>query len=170
MKVNRMTISLICAVSKNNIIGKNNALPWHISDDLKFFKETTLNQTVILGRKNYESIGRPLHKRQNIILTRDPNYKAEGCLVVNSVREALNKAEHNVFIIGGAEIYKAFLPYATVFYRTTVLAEVEGDVFFPEYNVKEWKKEFWAEGKKSENNDYDFLIEKLTRSKQVEMF
>lgn len=142
-----MTISLIAALARNRVIGKNNDLPWHLPDDMKYFMQTTQGHHVIMGRKNYESIPlryRPLPQRTNIVVTRQPYFDAPGCTVVHSLPEALNKAaaagEQEVFIIGGAQIYKEALPHAHRLYLTEIDAEPVGDTFFPEWNAAEWKE------------------------------
>ncbi len=129
-------INIIVATSKNNQIGINNQLPWHISEDLKYFRKTTSGKTVLMGRKTFESIGRPLPNRKNIVLTRDLNFTAEGVSVIHSLDEALEicKAEENIFIIGGGEIYTLFLPYADYLYITLVDKVIDGDTSFPEYD------------------------------------
>src|SRR5689334_5805891 len=134
-----MIISLIAALTENRVIGRNNDLPWHLPDDMKYFMQTTKEHYVIMGRKNYDSIPekfRPLPNRFNIVVTRQKNFEAPGCTVVNSIDEALNIAHANhqmeVFIIGGAEIYKQGLPLATRLYLTEIKTELEGDTFFPE--------------------------------------
>jgi len=134
-------ISLIAALGKNNVIGVDNKLPWKLSADLKRFKAITSGKPVIMGRKTFESIGRPLPNRTNIIITRDKNYRADGCVIVNSAEEALNAAKENeeVMIIGGAQIYAEFLPKANKMYLTVIEKEFEGDAYFPEYNDHEWK-------------------------------
>lgn len=127
-------INLIVAASKNNQIGIDNKLPWHISEDLKYFRKTTQGHTVLMGRKTYESIGRPLPNRTNIVLTRDKNFSAEGVSVIHSFEEGLKLCENDdVFIIGGGEIYSLFLPYADYLYITLVDKVIEGDTAFPEY-------------------------------------
>ncbi len=133
-----MTITLIAALSRNRIIGKNNDLPWHLPDDMKFFMETTKDHCVIMGRKNYESLPlkfRPLPERTNIVVTRQRNFVAEGCQVVHSLEDALasanQKSDEEIFVIGGAEIYKLALPYAHKLYLTEIEAEIEGDTYFP---------------------------------------
>lgn len=126
-------IKLIAAVSKNLQIGKNNELPWHISEDLKYFRKTTSGQAVLMGRKTFESIGRPLPNRRNIVLTRNTNFSADGVEVVHTIEEAiaLCKSLDQVFIIGGGQIYAAFLPYADELYLTLVDKEIDGDTDFP---------------------------------------
>ena len=138
-----MKASLIVAVSQNGVIGKDNDLIWHLPKDMKFFKDTTMGHHVIMGRKNFESIPhkyRPLPNRTNVIITRNSDYKAEGCLVVNSVEEALEVAKQNgdthPFIIGGGQIYKLALENNLVdkIYLTKVHHSFDGDTFFPELN------------------------------------
>lgn len=132
-----MGINLIVAMSRNRVIGKNNTLPWHIPEDLKYFKEMTTGHTIIMGRKTYESIGKALPNRRNIILTKNHDFLAEGCTVVHSVREAMQLSipEDELFVIGGAEIYSLFLPFASKLYITQIHAKIEGDTFFPEFPV-----------------------------------
>lgn len=119
-------------------------IPWYLPADLKYFKKNTLNHHVIMGRKTFESIGKPLPNRTNVVITRDLYFVANGCLVAHSLEEALELAKRNAeeeaFIIGGAEIYSLSLPYLDKLYLTEVLAEFEGDKFFPEINFAEWKE------------------------------
>lgn len=131
-------INIIVATSKNNQIGINNQLPWHISEDLKYFRLTTSGKTVLMGRKTFESIGRPLPNRKNIVLTRDMSFAPEGVSVVHSLEEALEicKAQEEIFIIGGGEIYSLFLPYADYLYITLVDKVINGDTDFPVYEDK----------------------------------
>ncbi|MBI2651863.1 type 3 dihydrofolate reductase [Candidatus Woesearchaeota archaeon] len=137
-----MIISLIAAMGKNRIIGKNNSLPWRLPEDMKRFKQLTLGKPVVMGRKTFESIGKPLPNRTNIIITHDKNYKAEGCIIVHSVKEALKTAEGNkeVMIIGGEKIFREFLPIADRMYLTFIDEDFEGDAYFPEYDKEEWKE------------------------------
>jgi dihydrofolate reductase len=142
-----MVISLIAAVSKNRIIGKNNDLPWHLPDDMKYFMQTTKGHHVIMGRKNYDSIPekfRPLPNRTNIVVTRQKGFKAAGCIIVHSIEEGIELAkknnEHETFIIGGAEIYKLGFQISQRLYLTEINAEIEGDTFFPEFNKQNWKE------------------------------
>lgn len=133
-------ISIIAAIGKTTrAIGKNNQLLWKIPEDLKRFKALTSGHLIIMGRKTFESIGRPLPNRTNIIITRNKNFTATGCLIFNSLETALKKAgeadNQEIFIIGGAEIYKQALPLADKLYLTTVESDVEGDAFFPEYKI-----------------------------------
>jgi dihydrofolate reductase len=135
-------VSLIAAMAENRVIGINNRLPWHLPDDLKRFRRLTTGHSVIMGRKNYESIGKPLPQRRNIVVSRRPDYQAPGCVVVQSLEEALTAAkdESEVFIIGGAEIYRQMMPTADRLYLTLVHADVDGDTFFPEFDVDLWQE------------------------------
>ncbi|MBI2655669.1 dihydrofolate reductase [Candidatus Woesearchaeota archaeon] len=134
------TISLIAALGKNRVIGNENRLIWKIPADMKRFREITAGKSVVMGRKTFESIGRPLPKRKNIIITRDKNFKAEGCIVVHALDGALKAAgDGEIMIIGGAQIYAEFLPIAHKLYLTIIDKEFEGDAYFPEYDENEWK-------------------------------
>lgn len=142
-----MIISLIAALSKNRVIGKNNDLPWHLPDDMKYFMQTTKGHHVIMGRKNYESLPekfRPLPNRVNIVVTHQRNFQAPQCQVVHSLEDALNHARKNgeqeVFIIGGAAIYQAAMPETQRMYLTEIEATLEGDTYFPEIRKSEWKE------------------------------
>ena len=142
-----MTISLIAALTKNRVIGKNNDLPWHLPDDMKYFMQTTKGHHVIMGRKNYESIPekfRPLPNRTNIVVTRQKNFSAPNCIVVNSIEEGLQIAKANqekeTFIIGGAEIYNQGFSQANKLYLTEIQTSLEGDTYFPEFNKNQWKE------------------------------
>jgi dihydrofolate reductase len=137
-----MLISAIVAVAQNGVIGKDNSLPWHLSADLRHFKETTTGHTVILGRKNFESIGRPLPNRANIVLTRSADtaaLRAAGCLVASSLESALQMAEQSgeteCFVIGGAEVYRQALPLCQKLYLTQIHQDFEGDVKMPDLNM-----------------------------------
>ncbi len=139
-----MTISAIAAVDKHKVIGKDNQIPWYLPADLKYFKRTTLHHHVIMGRKSFQSIGRPLPKRTNIVVTRNPFFIASGCLSAPSIEIALKMAEDNgeqeAFIIGGGQIYEQSQPYWNRVYLTEVETVVEdGDTFFPPLNEEEWK-------------------------------
>lgn len=128
-------ISMIVAADENNIIGKNNQLIWHLPDDLKFFKKMTSGHAIIMGRQTYESVGKPLPKRTNIIITRDKNYQAEGCVITHSLEEALEEAykvDAEPFIVGGEQIYRLALPESDVVYITRIHSTFEGDRQFPE--------------------------------------
>ena len=140
-----MIISLIAALSKNRVIGKNNDLPWHLPDDMKYFMQTTKGHHVIMGRRNYDSLPekfRPLPNRTNIVVTHQKDFKADSCIVVHSIEDAIDLAtknnEQEVFIIGGAEIYKLGFPISQRLYLTEIDAEIEGDTFFPEFKKQDW--------------------------------
>jgi dihydrofolate reductase len=124
-------INIIVAMSKNRVIGNANTLIWHLPEDLRRFKQLTTGNTIVMGRKTYESIGKPLPNRRSIIITRDTNYKVDGCEVVNSLEEALELSNNNCFIIGGGEIYKQSLKIADRIYLTLVHKDFEGDTTFP---------------------------------------
>ena len=134
-------ITIIAAVSENNVLGKNNKLIWHIPNDLKRFKKLTLGHSVIMGRKTFESIAKPLPQRKNIILTRNKNYKAKGTLIAHNVKEALNFCENDnqPFIIGGGEIYKLFMNISNKIELTRIHKSYDGDAFFPEILEEKWK-------------------------------
>ena len=131
-------VKIIVATSKNKVIGDSNSLIWHLPADLKRFKELTTGNPIVMGRKTYESIGRPLPNRRNIIITRDVKYDVEGCEVVNSLEEALMICNNNCFIIGGGEIYKQSMSIADQIYLTLVHEDFEGDTEFPDIG-SEWK-------------------------------
>lgn len=154
-------ISIIVAHSKNMAIGKDNSLIWHLSDDLKRFKKLTTGHPIIMGRKTYQSIDRPLPNRTNIVITRDMNLEIPGCIVVHSAIEAIEKAKEfdqgEIFIIGGAEIYKETLPLTDRLYVTKVDMHVDGDAFFPEYsNV--FTKKISEESGEYKGLKYSYLI------------
>jgi dihydrofolate reductase len=132
-------ISLIVAMAQNGVIGRDNALPWRLPADLKRFKAFTLGKTVLMGRKTFESIGRPLHGRDNLVLTRDRRWLAAGVIVVHSVEQALTRAgDKELVAIGGAQIYRLLMPFARRIYLTHVHADVPGDTFFPDFDPTQW--------------------------------
>jgi dihydrofolate reductase len=152
-------VTIIAAIAENNALGKDNQLIWYLPADLKRFKKTTLNHVVIMGRKTFESMGKSLPKRTNIIITRDKNYKAEGCIVVNSLIEALKiakKEDENPFILGGAEIYKQVMPFTDRLDVTLVHHKFEADVFFPEIDRTIWKETSREDFKADDKNKYDY--------------
>jgi dihydrofolate reductase len=136
----RQRLSLIVAMARNRVIGRDGKLPWHLSADLKRFKTLTLGHHIIMGRKTWESIGRPLPGRTSIVITRQPAYSAPGAYVADSLSSALKLARHDpeVFVIGGGQIYRAALPLADRIYATEVDAEFAGDTFFPAISSGEW--------------------------------
>lgn len=137
-----MIISAVVAMSDNRAIGKDNQLLWHLPVDLKHFKQMTLGKPILMGRKTYQSIGRPLPGRKNIIITRDENFKAEGCEVVHSIQAALDcvKDQEEVCVIGGAELYRHMLVDIQRIYMTIVHHTFSADAFFPELGSSEWKE------------------------------
>jgi dihydrofolate reductase len=134
-------ISIIVAASANNVIGASGRLPWKLSDDLKRFKELTMGKPIVMGRLTWESIGRPLPGRQNIVLTRQNEFAADGCDVVASPADALAVAANaeEIMVIGGSQVYELFLPKAARLYMTRVHAEIEGDAFFPDIDGDAWR-------------------------------
>lgn len=164
-----MIISAIVGIGKNNVIGKNNDMPWYLPADLKYFKQTTLGHHIIMGRKNYEAIGRPLPKRTNIIITRSTDYVAEGCIVVNSLPAALDIAKANgdteAFIIGGGQIYWLSIPMLDRLYITEIdVAVPDGDVFFPEVDFDNWELISKNKHTKDEKNKYDYTFKVYQRT------
>jgi len=138
-------ISIIAAAARNNVIGRDNQLPWQLPDDLRYFKQVTLGKPVVMGRKTFESIGRLLPGRLNIVISRQPDWQAEGVLVASGLEVALQLAERQapetadeLMVIGGAEIYKQALPLASRIYLTRVHEEFEGDAFFPDIDERSW--------------------------------
>jgi dihydrofolate reductase len=133
-------ITLIVAVADNGVIGRDNTLPWHLPEDLKRFKRLTMGKPIVMGRKTFESIGKPLPGRQNIVVTRDANYRREGVTVVNDAESALRAAGAvpEIMVIGGAELFRALLPRAWRIHLTRVHGEIEGDVMWPALDDREW--------------------------------
>ena len=161
-------ISIIAAVAENRAIGIRNRLPWHLPADLKYFRNKTLGHHVIMGRKNYQSIGKPLPQRTNIVITRDPGFDAPGCVVVNSIDAALAAADGDpeLFIIGGAGIYAQSLPFADRLYLTLVHHSFEGDTYFPELEWAQWKEISKEFHEPDERNPYPYTFVVLDRSRR----
>ena len=153
-------VSVIVAVAENGVIGDKNTLLWHISEDLRNFKRVTSGHPVVMGRKTYDSLGRPLPNRTNVVITRQ-NIEIDGCEVVHSLEEALSKfsAEEEVFVIGGAQIYAEALPIADRFYLTRVHHAYEGDTSFPAWNENEWSLVESERFERGEKYEYPFTIE-----------
>ena len=158
-----MTISIIVAMTNNRVIGKDNEMPWHLSDDLKNFKKLTLGKTVIMGRLTYDSIGKPLPNRRNIVLSR--SLKDKKVNVLSNVEEALEvtSAEEEVFIIGGQDIYSQTIRKATKLYITMIDSEIEGDKFFPNIDLSQWKIIDSLAYSKGEFNSHDFTAQVYIR-------
>ena len=167
-----MKIALIVAASQNNVIGLDNQLPWHLPEDLQYFKAVTMGKPILMGRKTYESIGRPLPGRTNIVLTRDANWSAKGVVVVNDLDSATAASEKacaaagadELMIIGGEQIYRKFLPVADKLYLTKVEAVVEGDAYFPAIDSDQWQQVAEKIPEKVGNYSYRFVVlERMAR-------
>ena len=164
-----MDISIIVAVAKNGVIGKDNQLLWRLSEDLKLFKKRTTNHAIIMGRKTYDSIGKPLPNRLNIVISRSKDLEIEGCLVANSLEKAIEIAKNDsdkdeVFIIGGEKIYTLTENLATKLYLTKVNATLEGDAFFNLKPYENWTTVSSISYLKDEKNEYDFEVLEMIRA------
>lgn len=157
-------VSVIVAVAENGVIGDKNSLLWHISEDLRNFKRITSGHPVVMGRKTFESLGRPLPNRKNVVITRQ-DIEIEGCEVAHSLEEALAmfSADEEIFIIGGAQIYREAMPIADRFYLTRVHHSYEGDTSFPEWNESEWQKVDSERFERGEKYEYPFTFEVYNR-------
>jgi len=140
--MNKPRISIIVAMAKNRTIGINNTLPWRCPEDLKHFKSLTMGHHMIMGRKTFDSIGKPLPGRTTVVISRNPALKIEGCIIAHSLHEAIaaSAGDEEVFIVGGAELYKQALPLADTLYLTEIQQEVEGDAHFPAFDIKNWQE------------------------------
>ena len=168
-------ISIIAAIAKNRVIGNKNYLPWHLPADFKYFKEATLGKTIVMGLNTFKSIGeKPLPDRKNIILNNDANYvPPEECYLARSIEEVLQMInddpsassgqKQEVFVCGGASVYKQFLPLANILYLTYIHQNFEGDTFFPEVNPSEWKEIKREDHKADDKNTYDYSFVILER-------
>lgn len=152
-------ISFIWAMDKNGLIGKNNQLPWRLPEELKYFKETTMGSPIVMGRKTFESIGKPLPGRENIIITREKGFVASGCTVVHSTEELLDKADGDteIFITGGSEIFQQMLPFADKLYVTVIEESFVGDTYFPAIDWEKWELVSSKKGIKNEKNPHDYF-------------
>lgn len=160
-------LALICAMDNNRLIGNDNKLPWHLPGDLALFKQTTMAKPIIMGRKTFDSIGRALPGRQNIVITSNPDWEAEGCEVASSIDQALDlvKNEAIVMLIGGASLYRQTIDKADILYLTIIDGEFAGDTWFPEFNLHEWVVEtsdFYPADVKNSNS---FSFVKYVREK-----
>ena len=159
-----MTIALIVAIAENRVIGNKNQLPWHLPADLKYFKSKTMGNAIAMGRKTYESIGKPLPGRRNIVVTRNKNWSAEGIFTANSLEDAIENAKNNnedtLFIIGGAELYQQAIEFCEIIYLTEVKEKFTGDVYFPEIKSGGWKETSRVSHHPDEKNKYpyDFVV------------
>ncbi|MDC1391655.1 dihydrofolate reductase [Gammaproteobacteria bacterium] len=160
-----MKLSLIVAMAENRTIGRDNTLPWHLSEDLKYFRRTTTGHCIIMGRNTWESIGRPLPNRRSIVVSSNPNYVAAAKSLAESISAELGVDE--AFVIGGARLYADALQQAECFHLTRVQASVEGDTYLPEFDEGEWqevaREEFAAEGQGEGENPYAYSICRLVR-------
>lgn len=162
-----MKISLIVAMAANRAIGLHNKMPWHLSADLKKFKAITMGSPIVMGRKTYESIGRPLPGRSNIIISRNLDYQQADCLVFNDIKtaiEASSKDAEEIFIIGGAELYKATLPHADNLYLTLINQDFDGDTFFPEIDFKVWTEASREDISDDPSVNFNYSFLKLSRT------
>jgi dihydrofolate reductase len=158
-------LNIIVALAEDNVIGCDNRLIWHISEDLKHFRELTSGHPVIMGRKTYESIGKPLPDRLNIVLSRNPDLQIAGCICVTSLKDAIataHRADENYFVIGGSDLYRQTLPQADVIYLTRVQHKYEGDAFFPEISA-DWRETERIDFERGRNFEYPFSFIKLVR-------
>ena len=165
-----MKISLIVAMASNRVIGLNNKMPWHLSADLKKFKQITLGSPILMGRKTYESIGRPLPGRTNMIISRNTDYQQAGCLVFNSLETALQTASGltpELFVIGGSDHYQTLLPLADKLYLTLINQAFEGDTYFPEIDLNEWQE--IAREDINDDNSTSFSYSFLTFEKTIQV-
>lgn len=160
-----MIVSLVAAMSENRVIGKDGTLPWRLPDDLKFFKRLTLDHTVIMGRKTFDEIKRPLDNRRNVVITRNPAFHPHCVTVVPNLAEALalGATEREVFVVGGGEIFREALPRADRLYLTVVHARVEGDTFFPEFDKDGWVLESDERHEADERHAYAFSFRTYSR-------
>lgn len=160
-----MDISLIVAMSKNRVIGHGGRIPWRLPAEQRYFKQMTLGKPLVFGRKTYESIGKPLPGRDNIILTRNPTYQAPGCQVVHTLKQVLDAAgtAPELMIGGGAYIYTLFLPLATRLYLTTIDLTIQGDTHFPEINHTQWQTESITTHLPTKKNPHAYTISRLNR-------
>lgn len=158
-------ISLIAAMARNRVIGRDNAIPWRLPAEMKWFKASTMGKAILMGRKTYESIGRPLPGRHNIVLTRNREFTAEGCTVVHTVEEAKTAAgkDQELMVIGGAYLYAQMLPLADCLYLTFIEADIEGDTYFPEISTVDWhivQEDYFSA---NDRNPYDYRIVVMNR-------
>ncbi len=165
------TIALIVAMAENGVIGRDGGLPWRLSSDLKLFRRATMGKPLIMGRKTYASLGKPLEGRDNIVITRNPGFAAEGVFMVHSLDEALARAREcaragevdEIFVIGGAEVFREALPFAGRIYLTQIKAVVEGDVTFPAIDWQNWRVRSSQPYEKGPKDDFSFTFSILER-------
>lgn len=154
-----MKILLIAAIDENNVLGSDNRLIWHLPADLKFFKKTTLNHSIIMGRKTFESVGKALPQRKNIVISSQEAYKAEGCVVVKSLEEAIKQADTDeIFIVGGGVVFAESMAIAHQLYITKIHHRFEGDTFFPYIDMNVWEETWHEKHYKDDKHAYDFTF------------
>ncbi|WP_163537612.1 dihydrofolate reductase [Gracilibacillus sp. YIM 98692] len=162
-------ISLLFAMGKNRVIGKNNTLPWYLPDDLKFFKQLTTSKTIVMGRKTFDSMNGPLPNRKNVVLTKNKSFTADGCTVIDEIEDIkqLEKesSEEEIFVIGGEEIFKQTLHIADRIYMTYIDESFDGDTFFPNFDEAQWQISKKTKGPKDEKNKYDYYYIQYDRNK-----
>lgn len=156
-----MTLTFIAAITENNVLGKDNRLLWHLPDDFKRFRQLTTGHHIVMGRKTLESMGRPLPSRTNVIITRQKDYAPAGCVVVNTIDDALSACppDEEVFIIGGGEIFRELMEKADKLEITRVHTTIEGDAFFPDVDPAQWKLEAAVYHPKDDKHELDFTFE-----------
>lgn len=153
-----MRISAIVAMDQNRLIGNNNQLPWYLPADLRHFKKITMGSPILMGRKTFESIGKALPGRCNVVITRDVNFDAPGCVTANSIETALSSVNYSpeIFVIGGSALLEQMLPRIERLYLTLIHHQFKGDVFFPEINLSEWKEIQREDCQADDENKYDY--------------
>ena len=163
-----MKLSMIAAMANNRVIGNNNKMPWHLPADLQWFKKTTMGSPILMGRKTYDSIGRPLPGRLNIVLSRNADLDIDGCTVVDSLEKAMEEASavdnnDEIFITGGAHLYNSLLSEVDRLYLTLIDADFEGDTFFPDYTQLDWKEVDRIDNDADDNNPHPYSFITLDR-------
>jgi len=162
-----MRVSLIWAMTRNRVIGRDNALPWRLPDEMRHFMRTTLGHTVIMGRKQFDAMGKPLPKRTNVVVSRNPAYAANGAVVVRTIDEAIEYAraagDDEAMVIGGGEIYSLALPKADRLYFTLIDTEMDGDTFFPAFDETQWKEVEREDHDADERHPFAYSIRVLDR-------
>ena len=157
-------ISIVAALAENRVIGRRGRLPWHLPADLAHFRRLTLDKPIVMGRRTWQSLPGPLPRRTHVVVTRDPAYRAEGCLVVRSPQEALAAVDApEVMIIGGEQLYRAMLPLASRMYLTLVAAKLEGDAFFPDWPTDRWREAARQQHPRDGRNRFDLSFVTLER-------
>ena len=164
-----MKITLIVAMARDRVIGKDNQMPWHLPADLQHFKRLTMGKPMIMGRATYESIGRPLPGRHNIVVTRDKSLEIEGCTVVNGLDAAIEAVgdEPEVMVIGGQKLFEQYMPKADRLELTIIDARVDGDTYFPEYSMQQWEEVSREEHDADEKNPHPYTFLTLVRRREA---